>query len=210
VRAKLVGGGRRFLDSAFGFARNDRGHFGSTGGLGFARNDRSGARNDRGRFGGTGGFGLGGTGGLGFATGTFDALGALEDEAGTEVLGADVFVSGEFFRGPFLKDGTLVEEVGAVRDGEGFTHVVVGDDDADVAVLELGDDVLDVLHGDGIDTREGFVQEDELRVHGEGAGDFAAAALAAGEAFVIRVISMTDMMLSSTDIWRKTDASCGR
>ena len=58
---------------------------------------------------------------------------------------------------------------------------MVGDDDADVAVLEFGDDVLDVLHGDGIDACEGFVQEDELRIHGKGAGDFAAAALTAGE-----------------------------
>ena len=58
---------------------------------------------------------------------------------------------------------------------------MVCDDNADIAVLELRDDVLDVLHGDGVHAGEGFVQEDELRVHGEGAGNLAAAPLAAGE-----------------------------
>ena len=58
---------------------------------------------------------------------------------------------------------------------------MVGDDDSDVLVLQLGDDVLDVLHGDRIDSRERLVQEDELRVDREGAGYFAAAPFTSGE-----------------------------
>ena len=58
---------------------------------------------------------------------------------------------------------------------------MVRDDDADVAVFELGDNVLDVFHGDGVNAGEGFVKKDELGIHGKGAGNLAAAALTAGE-----------------------------
>ena len=107
--------------------------------------------------------------------------GALQHEARAEVLGADVFVRRQGFRRPLLEDRPFIQEVGPVRDGEGLADVVVGDDHADVAVLELGDDVLDVLHGDWVHPRERFVQQDELGVDGQGARDLAAAPLAAGE-----------------------------
>ena len=113
--------------------------------------------------------------------GALDGLGALEDEAGTEVFRADVLVGGQFLRRALLEDHAFIQQIGPVGDGEGLTDVVVGDDDADIAVFQLRDDVLDVLHGDRVDPGEGFVQQDELRVHGEGAGDLAAAAFTAGE-----------------------------
>ena len=58
---------------------------------------------------------------------------------------------------------------------------MVGDDYADVLVLERRDDRLDVLHGDRVHAREGFVEQDEGRVDGHGARDLRAAALAARE-----------------------------
>ena len=58
---------------------------------------------------------------------------------------------------------------------------MVGDEDADVALGEGFDDVLDVLHGDGVDAGEGFVEEEEHGVVGQSAGNLGAAAFAAGE-----------------------------
>jgi hypothetical protein len=45
------------------------------------------------------------------------------------------------------------------------------------AVPEVGDDLLDVDDGDGVDACEGLVEEDERRVGGQGAADLQAAPL---------------------------------
>ncbi len=58
---------------------------------------------------------------------------------------------------------------------------MVGDDDSDIAIFQFGDNVLDVLDGDRVDSGEWLIEEDEFRVDGEGAGDFAAAALTSGK-----------------------------
>ncbi len=44
-------------------------------------------------------------------------------------------------------------------------------------MFELGDDGLNVFDGNGVHAREGLIQQDELRVNGQGAGDFGAASL---------------------------------
>jgi len=54
---------------------------------------------------------------------------------------------------------------------------VIGDEDADSAVPQVGDDLLDVDDGDGVDAREGLVEQDEGRVGGQGAADLQAAPL---------------------------------
>ena len=73
---------------------------------------------------------------------------------------------------------TVEEQVGTVGDAQRLMHVVVGDEHADVFALQLEDDALDVLHGDGVDTGERLVQEDEVGVDGQGTGDLGAATLA--------------------------------
>ena len=55
---------------------------------------------------------------------------------------------------------------------------MVGDQHADAARLEESDDALDLDHGDGIDTGEGFVQQDEARLGGQRPRDLDPAALA--------------------------------
>lgn len=87
-----------------------------------------------------------------FGFGALYGDGFLQDEAGTEVFGADVLVGGEGFRSALLEDCALVKQVGAVRDRQSLTHIVVGDDDTDVLVLQFRDDELDVLHGYRIHT----------------------------------------------------------
>ena len=58
---------------------------------------------------------------------------------------------------------------------------MVRNDNADVAVFQFGDDVLDILHGNRVHPGERFVQENEFRVHGQRAGNLTAPAFTAGE-----------------------------
>jgi hypothetical protein len=76
----------------------------------------------------------------------------------------------------------LVEDVGAVADAEGFADVVVGDQDADAAVLEVLDDALDLADRNRVDAGEGFVEQHQLRPGRERARDLDPASFAAGEA----------------------------
>ena len=107
--------------------------------------------------------------------------GLAELEVLAEVFLADFRVVGQLLGRTTLEDGTLVEQVGPVGNGQGLVDVVVGDDHADVHRLELGDDVLDVFHGDRVDAGEGFIEQDKLRVDGQRPGNFAAAAFATRE-----------------------------
>ena len=66
-------------------------------------------------------------------------------------------------------------------DLQGVAHVVVGDQDADPGVGQALDDALDLVDGDRVDAGERFVQEQELGLRGQGAGDLGTAPLAAGE-----------------------------
>src|SRR5690606_33144578 len=72
----------------------------------------------------------------------------------------------------------FADDVGAVADAQGFTHVVVGDQHADIAAFQEVDNALDLDDGDGVHAREGFVQQDEARPGGQGPCDFNAPALA--------------------------------
>ena len=102
-------------------------------------------------------------------------------EVFAEIDGADLFVVDQVVRLAGSEDGAVADDVGSVADAEGFAYVVVGNEYADAARFEEVDDFLDVDDGNGVDAGEGFVQEDEARLHGEYAGDFDASAFAAGQ-----------------------------
>src|SRR5690349_6964925 len=68
-------------------------------------------------------------------------------------------------------------EVGAARR---LLHVVRHERDA-VVGFELGDELLDALRRDGIERGGGLVEQQYLRLHGDGAGDAEPLLLAARE-----------------------------
>ena len=128
-----------------------------------------------------------------------------------------------------------VNDVGAIDQTERFSHVVVGDQDADAATLEMPEEVLDVADRDRVDAGERLVQQYERRFSRERARDFATPPLATRqrdrrrlaqlryvELFEQRidaasrafrsgsVTSSTARMLSSTFRPRKIEASWGR
>src|SRR4051812_33615082 len=59
------------------------------------------------------------------------------------------------------KDNPIVHDVCPVSNAQSFTHVVIGDQHADAALLQVEDDVLNVSDGDRIDPREGLVEQDK-------------------------------------------------
>ncbi len=164
------------------------------------------------------------------------AGGEFEVEVFAEVNAAHFGVVAELVGGAGAEDFALVDDVGAVGDGERFADVVVGDEDADAAVFEIEDDLLQLQDLNGVDAGKGFVEEEEIGVDDEGAADLDAAALAAREqrslcydgrfrgpiwamrrfmrscrsAPLIGSVCRMAMRLSSTDSLRKTDGSWGR
>jgi len=46
-----------------------------------------------------------------------------------------------------------------------FVHIVVGDQDADIAVFQPGHHRLYIFHRDGVYPRKGLIQQDEFGVH---------------------------------------------
>gem|GEM_PF-2497258 len=82
-----------------------------------------------------------------------------------------------------------------VGDRERFVDVVVGDEHADVALDQPFDDLLDVLDGDRIDACERFVEQDELGVERQGAGDLRAAAFASRQRVAHAVADVGDVQV---------------
>src|SRR5690606_2890792 len=79
------------------------------------------------------------------------------------------------------QDPPFKHEVGPVGDGQRFLYVVVGNENADVLLLQACHDVLDVFHRDRVDAGERLVEEDEFGICGQGPGDLRSPPLAPGE-----------------------------
>lgn len=56
-------------------------------------------------------------------------------KAHTKVQAPDLFITGQFFRRSCLQNTAIVHQIGPVSDGQSFLHIVVSDEDADVAGL---------------------------------------------------------------------------
>src|SRR6185503_11190208 len=105
----------------------------------------------------------------------------VQPEGFAEVDPADLLVGGELFGCAGTEDFAFPENIGPIRDFQGLADVVIGDEDADPAVAQVGDDLLDVDDGNGVDAREGLVEQDEGGVRGQGAADLEAPPLPAGK-----------------------------
>jgi hypothetical protein len=93
------------------------------------------------------------------------------------------------------KDATGADDVAAVGDLERFADLVVGDQDRDVLVAQSADDLLDAGDGNRVDARKRLIQEDDLGVGDEAAGDFQPAAFPAGKRHGQRLSQVGDVEL---------------
>src|SRR5204862_2920021 len=99
----------------------------------------------------------------------------------TEVQISDSVVEHELPYGARDLDIPFKHDVGPIHDVQGLLDAVVGDQYADAAVSQAGDDGLDIVYGDRVHAGERLVQEHELRVGHEGARDLEPSALSSGE-----------------------------
>ena len=61
-----------------------------------------------------------------------------------------------------MKNPAVVDDVRAVGDAQRFAHVVVRNQHADAAVLQMKDDFLNIGDGDRIDAGERLVEQEEF------------------------------------------------
>ena len=74
---------------------------------------------------------------------------------------------------------SAMNDVRAVDQTERLSHVVVGDQDADAATLEMPHEILDIADSDRVDAGKGFVEQYERRFSRQRARDFATSPLTA-------------------------------
>src|SRR4051812_46866878 len=97
-----------------------------------------------------------------------------------QVNSAHFRIVAQLLRRTGAEDAPFIDDVSAVGNRQRLAHVVIGDQHADAARLQVENDLLQIEHRDGIDTAEGLVEQDEVRLDAEAAGDLHPAALTTG------------------------------
>ena len=100
--------------------------------------------------------------------------GLRNPKALAEVDAPDILVTDNLVRRAAHQDAAVVQNISAIHDFERLADVVVGDQDANATVLEIGDKVADVTHGDWVDAGERFVKQQILGICRQTARNFTA------------------------------------
>src|SRR5690606_34672949 len=87
---------------------------------------------------------------------------------------------------------SFVHDVCSIHDVERLFYIVVTDQYPDVALAEVGDDLLDVVHRDRVDPGEGLVEQHELRTAYQRPGDLQPAPLSAGQGVCLGMPQVLD------------------
>src|SRR5699024_12184937 len=95
----------------------------------------------------------------------------LQPEFAPQVDVAHVLVGHYLVRAAVSEQPAFADDVGPVADAKGFAHVVIGDENADIALGQVSDDVLDLAYRNRVDAGEGLVEQNIGGVGGQGAGN---------------------------------------
>ena len=85
-----------------------------------------------------------------------------------------------------------MQNIGAVGNVQRFADIMVGNQNAEAAVLELRNQIADFGNGDRINTGQRFVEQDEVWLAGQSPGNFQSAPFAAGQGNCRRLAQMSD------------------
>src|SRR5690606_39628183 len=78
------------------------------------------------------------------------------------------FIRRQLFRGSVSQYFSLKHQISPVGDGKRFLHVVIRDQDTDIFGFEFGDDVLDILYRDWVNTGKGLIKQDKFGIGSQG------------------------------------------
>ena len=76
---------------------------------------------------------------------------------------------------------TIADDEGVVANAQRLAHVVVGNQNANAALLEKTDNALNFDHGNRIDAGKRLIEQDKARLSGQRPGDFHPPTLTAGQ-----------------------------
>src|SRR5471032_1321935 len=105
----------------------------------------------------------------------------------------DQFVGQDSGRIAFGDQLSIIDDIGSFADVQGLADVVVGDQYTDALGLEVMDDLFDIANGNRVDPGKGFIEQDEFRRGGQGAGDFHATPFTTGQAHAEVVANVADV-----------------
>src|SRR5690606_21708427 len=98
-----------------------------------------------------------------------------------EIYLTDQFIRRQLFRGSVSQYFSLKHKISPVGDGKRFLDVVIRDQDTDVFCFEFGNDVLDILYRDRVNTGKGLIKQDKFGIGSQGTGDFGPASFSTGK-----------------------------
>ena len=124
------------------------------------------------------------------------ARNSLQREALAEVEAPDLLVGDQRFGSTGEQDLSVVDDAGAVDDVERLADIVVGDEHADVAALQLAHQLADVGDRDRVDPGERLVEQHDGRLGRERPGDLAPPPLAPGQRHRRRIAQRRDSELA--------------
>src|SRR5690606_29105237 len=104
---------------------------------------------------------------------------SLQAEPFAKIEPPDILVADDVGRLALHQHRAVMNDDGVVYEFERLAHIVIGDEHADAAILQMGDEIADIADGDRIDARKGFVEQHEGRLRRQRARNLDAAALAA-------------------------------
>ncbi len=107
----------------------------------------------------------------------------------------------DFLGGSRGQRPALTQDIGAVANSQCLADIVVRDQNPDPTVSQVGDNLLDVPHGNGVDTGKGFIEKNEEGLHRQGPRYFHATTLAAGKTDTRRVTLVIDPEFLQQDVY---------
>lgn len=94
----------------------------------------------------------------------------------SQVFVPDFRIGRQFICSSAFQNASFVQQVSPVRDSQCLVYIVIGDDHPDVFGLELGYNLLNIFHGNRVNSGKRFIQQNKFGVKRQSPGNFTTAA----------------------------------
>src|SRR5690606_26094486 len=102
-------------------------------------------------------------------------------------------IPNQIFRASSKQDLSTIDDAGPVDDVERLADIMVGDQDADVTLLEFADKVSNILDRNRVNSCKGFIEQHDRGIGGQCPGDLASPPLAPGKGHGRSIAKMLEM-----------------